>query len=229
MLSSCLLQDLFLLFLGCCIDAEAVTCTRLRMFFILFILFLIICTFHLEKFSLLGVENYTKFIRTWFNRQNYFCLLFEDHYRRILTMDVLFTEFSTLFNMFYVCFAVKGFIEYPVFFTTCNCWGTNLYSTTLRSNQLSPASLSPQVINVYVPKFESSAAFWPLAHRFIIVALLITHITLIGLFSIKRSAASTPLLLPLPVLTLFFHWYCTDRYGPAFDQYPLQVHSTVTF
>lgn len=79
-----------------------------------------------------------------------------------------------------------------------------------------------QVINVYVPKFESSAAFWPLAHRFIIVALLITHITLIGLFSIKRSAASTPLLLPLPVLTLFFHWYCTDRYGPAFDQYPLQ-------
>lgn len=79
-----------------------------------------------------------------------------------------------------------------------------------------------QVINVYEPKYESSAAFWPLIHRHVVVALLITHITLIGLFSIKRSAASTPLLLPLPIFTLVFHWYCTERFGPAFNQYPLQ-------
>lgn len=80
-----------------------------------------------------------------------------------------------------------------------------------------------QVINVYEPRYERAASFWPFIHRNIIIALLIKHITLIGLFSIKKAAASTPFLLPLPILTILFHIYCGQKFLPAFKNYPLQV------
>jgi len=81
-----------------------------------------------------------------------------------------------------------------------------------------------QVINVYEPRYERAASFWPFIHRNIIIALLITHITLMGLFSIKKAVASTPFLLPLPILTIVFHLYCGQKFLPAFKNYPLQVH-----
>lgn len=43
-----------------------------------------------------------------------------------------------------------------------------------------------------------------------------------GLLSTKRAAASTPVLLALPVLTMGFHMYCKGRFEPAFIRYPLQ-------
>ncbi|MQM12251.1 hypothetical protein Taro_045167 [Colocasia esculenta] len=43
-----------------------------------------------------------------------------------------------------------------------------------------------------------------------------------GLLSTKRAAQSTPLLIVLPVLTIWFHKYCKNRYEPAFVRYPLQ-------
>jgi hypothetical protein len=79
-----------------------------------------------------------------------------------------------------------------------------------------------QVIYVYEPKYESSAAFWPSIHRNVIVALIIKHITLIGLFSVKKAFASTPFLVPLPVLTILFHLFCSQKFSPAFQNYPLQ-------
>ncbi|MFS7931910.1 putative calcium-dependent channel, 7TM region phosphate [Helianthus anomalus] len=62
-----------------------------------------------------------------------------------------------------------------------------------------------QVINVYNPKYESRAAFWPDVH---------------GRY--KHAAASTPVLLALPVLTMGFRIYCKGRFEPAFTRYPLQ-------
>lgn len=44
-----------------------------------------------------------------------------------------------------------------------------------------------------------------------------------GLLSTKEAAQSTPLLITLPVLTIWFHLFCQGRYGPAFVTYPLQV------
>ncbi|KAJ7550513.1 hypothetical protein O6H91_07G104400 [Diphasiastrum complanatum] len=79
-----------------------------------------------------------------------------------------------------------------------------------------------QVINVYDPEYESGAAFWPQIHNRIIASLIFEQITLLGVFSSKKAADSTPFLIGLPVLTIAFHIYCRNRFEPAFVKYPLE-------
>ncbi|XP_059437687.1 calcium permeable stress-gated cation channel 1-like [Corylus avellana] len=79
-----------------------------------------------------------------------------------------------------------------------------------------------QVINVYNQEYESAAAFWPDVHGRVITALVISQILLMGLLSTKKAAQSTPFLIALPVLTIWFHRFCKGRYEPAFIRYPLQ-------
>ncbi|XP_057441593.1 CSC1-like protein At3g21620 [Lotus japonicus] len=79
-----------------------------------------------------------------------------------------------------------------------------------------------QIINVYNQEYESAAAFWPDIHGRIIFALVISQLLLMGLLSTKEAANSTPLLIILPVLTIWFHLFCKGRYEPAFVQHPLQ-------
>ncbi|GMY36814.1 calcium permeable stress-gated cation channel 1 [Fagus crenata] len=79
-----------------------------------------------------------------------------------------------------------------------------------------------QIINVYNQEYESAAAFWPDVHGRIITALVISQVLLMGLLSTKEAASSTPFLVALPVLTIWFHMFCKGRYEPAFIRYPLQ-------
>ncbi|XP_068664416.1 calcium permeable stress-gated cation channel 1-like [Aristolochia californica] len=79
-----------------------------------------------------------------------------------------------------------------------------------------------QIINVYNQQYESGAAFWPDVHARIITALIIFQIILLGLLSTKESAQSAPVLIALPVLTIWFHRFCKSRYESAFVRYPLQ-------
>ncbi|KAI9178206.1 hypothetical protein LWI28_023828 [Acer negundo] len=79
-----------------------------------------------------------------------------------------------------------------------------------------------QIINVYSQGYESAAAFWPDVHGRIITALIVSQLLLMGLLSTKEAAQSTPLLVTLPVLTIWFHRFCKGRYEPAFIRYPLQ-------
>ncbi|KAK0588844.1 hypothetical protein LWI29_006184 [Acer saccharum] len=79
-----------------------------------------------------------------------------------------------------------------------------------------------QIINVYNQGYESAAAFWPDVHGRIITALIVSQLLLMGLLSTKEAAQSTPLLVTLPVLTIWFHRFCKGRYEPAFIRYPLQ-------
>ncbi|KAK4491926.1 hypothetical protein RD792_002708 [Penstemon davidsonii] len=79
-----------------------------------------------------------------------------------------------------------------------------------------------QIINVYNQEYESAGAFWPDVHGRIIFALVFSQIVLMGLLSSKGEAQSTPFLIALPVLTIFFHRFCKGRYEPAFVKYPLQ-------
>ncbi|KAM7530815.1 hypothetical protein LguiB_034225 [Lonicera macranthoides] len=79
-----------------------------------------------------------------------------------------------------------------------------------------------QIINVYNQEYESAAAFWPDVHGRVIAALVISQILLMGLFTTKEAAQSTPFLIALPVLTIWFHRYCKGRFEPAFVRYPLQ-------
>ncbi|KAA8520130.1 hypothetical protein F0562_014386 [Nyssa sinensis] len=79
-----------------------------------------------------------------------------------------------------------------------------------------------QIINVYNQEYESAAAFWPDVHGRVIAALVISQLLLMGLLSTKEAAQSTPFLIALPVLTIWFHRFCKGRYEPAFVRYPLQ-------
>ncbi|XP_074583438.1 CSC1-like protein At3g21620 [Curcuma longa] len=79
-----------------------------------------------------------------------------------------------------------------------------------------------QIINVYNQEYESAAAFWPDVHRRIVTALIVSQLLLIGLLSTKKAALTTPFLIPLPVLTVWFHRFCINRYASAFTKYPLQ-------
>ncbi|KAL6564305.1 hypothetical protein OROMI_015755 [Orobanche minor] len=79
-----------------------------------------------------------------------------------------------------------------------------------------------QIINVYDQKYESGAAFWPGVHRRIIIGLIISQLLLMGLLSTKSIAQSTPVLLVLPVLTVWFHYFCKGRFESAFVKFPLQ-------
>ncbi|KAG8634069.1 CSC1-like protein At1g32090 isoform X2 [Manihot esculenta] len=79
-----------------------------------------------------------------------------------------------------------------------------------------------QIINVYNQQYESAGAFWPHVHSRIVASLLISQLLLMGLLSTKKAANSTPLLVILPILTLFFHKYCKSRFEPAFRKYPLE-------
>ncbi|PIA58791.1 hypothetical protein AQUCO_00500611v1 [Aquilegia coerulea] len=80
-----------------------------------------------------------------------------------------------------------------------------------------------QVINVYYQRYESVAAFWPFVHSRIVASLFISQLLLLGLLSTKEAANTTPLLVALPILTIWFHKYCKSRFEPAFRKYPLEV------
>ncbi|MCD9643172.1 hypothetical protein HAX54_030391 [Datura stramonium] len=79
-----------------------------------------------------------------------------------------------------------------------------------------------QIINVYDQKYESGASFWPDVHRRILVGLVISQLLLLGLLSTKSIARSTPVMIALPVLTIWFHIFCKGRYESAFIKFPLQ-------
>lgn len=79
-----------------------------------------------------------------------------------------------------------------------------------------------QIINVYDRKYESAAAFWPDVHRRIIVGLVISQLLLLGLLSTKGLKVSTPFLIALPILTIWFYIVCKGRFESAFTRFPLQ-------
>ncbi|KAK3188447.1 hypothetical protein Dsin_028008 [Dipteronia sinensis] len=79
-----------------------------------------------------------------------------------------------------------------------------------------------QIINVYNQEYESGAAFWPDVHKRILIALIISQLLLMGLMSTKEAAQSTPFIIALPVLTIWFYYFTQGRYEPAFIRYPLQ-------
>ncbi|KNA03663.1 hypothetical protein SOVF_207000 [Spinacia oleracea] len=79
-----------------------------------------------------------------------------------------------------------------------------------------------QIINVYNQEYESAAAFWPAVHGRIVTAMVFSQLLLMGLMSTKEAASSTPFLIILPIITIWFHKFCKGRFEPAFKTYPLQ-------
>lgn len=82
---------------------------------------------------------------------------------------------------------------------------------------------------MYNQEYESAAAFWPDVHGRIISAMVFSQLILMGLMSTKGAANTTPFLIALPILTIYFHKFCKGRYEPAFIRYPLQVTAVNIF
>ncbi|CAM8998007.1 unnamed protein product [Rhodiola kirilowii] len=79
-----------------------------------------------------------------------------------------------------------------------------------------------QIINVYDQKYESGAAFWPDVHKRLIIGQVISQLLFMGLMSTEKVYKSTPLILVLPILTIWFHKFCKGRFESAFLKFPLQ-------
>ncbi|KAB2045049.1 hypothetical protein ES319_D01G134800v1 [Gossypium barbadense] len=79
-----------------------------------------------------------------------------------------------------------------------------------------------QILNVYVPKYESGGQFWPVVHNTTIFSLVLTQVIALGVFGIKRSPVASGFTIPLIFLTLLFNEYCRQRFSPVFKRSPAQ-------
>ncbi|XP_022768594.1 CSC1-like protein RXW8 isoform X4 [Durio zibethinus] len=85
------------------------------------------------------------------------------------------------------------------------------------------ASLSFEILHVYVSKYESGGQFWPIVHNTTIFSLVLTQIIALGVFGIKRSPVASGFTIPLIFFTLLFNEYCRQRFSPVFKRSPAQV------
>lgn len=84
-----------------------------------------------------------------------------------------------------------------------------------------------QALNVRVPDWESFGSMWPHIHNRVLCALVVAQITGLGYFSVK-SFPYTPILIILPILSLFFYLFCKRNYYPSFAVVSLYVASEVS-
>lgn len=84
--------------------------------------------------------------------------------------------------------------------------------------------LRNQALKVYVPSYESNGRMWPHMHARILAALLLFQVTMFGYFGVKKFIY-TPVLLPLPILSLIFAFVCRKKFYHFFKVTALEVAS----
>ncbi|XP_020237007.1 CSC1-like protein ERD4 [Cajanus cajan] len=82
--------------------------------------------------------------------------------------------------------------------------------------------LRNQALKVYVPSYESYGRMWPHIHNRILASLILYQITMFGYFGVQKFYY-TPLLIPLPILSLVFGFVCAKKFYPAFQHQALEV------
>ncbi|EYU38264.1 hypothetical protein MIMGU_mgv1a020907mg [Erythranthe guttata] len=75
-----------------------------------------------------------------------------------------------------------------------------------------------QIRDVYITTYETCGQYWPYIHHYIVVAIVIMQITMIGLFGLKSKPLAAFSTIPLVVFTLLFNEYCKIRFLPTFYQ-----------
>ncbi|XP_040992908.1 CSC1-like protein At3g54510 isoform X11 [Juglans microcarpa x Juglans regia] len=81
-----------------------------------------------------------------------------------------------------------------------------------------------QIEDVYETVYETCGQYWPYIHLYIVIAIILMQITMIGLFGLKSKPAASILTIPLLLFTLMFNEYCKKRFLPTFHHYPVQVY-----
>ncbi|PIA48205.1 hypothetical protein AQUCO_01400645v1 [Aquilegia coerulea] len=80
-----------------------------------------------------------------------------------------------------------------------------------------------QIQDVYDIVYETGGLYWPYIHHYIIVAMALMQITMIGLFGLKSKPSASISTVPLVLLTLVFNEYCKMRFLPTFFNYSIQT------
>lgn len=80
-----------------------------------------------------------------------------------------------------------------------------------------------QLLNVYLPKFETGGTFWPIVHNSTVFSLILMHMIAVGIFGLKKLPLASSLMIPLPIFTLLFNNYCRKRFLPVFKGYPAEL------
>lgn len=79
-------------------------------------------------------------------------------------------------------------------------------------------------LNIQVPEWESNGRMWPHIHNRFLGALLVSQITALGYFAVKKFPY-TVFLIFLPIATFAFYLYCKRNFYPSFAVVSLYVAS----
>ncbi|OIW16892.1 hypothetical protein TanjilG_01757 [Lupinus angustifolius] len=79
-----------------------------------------------------------------------------------------------------------------------------------------------QILDVYETTYETCGQYWPYIHHYILLAIILMQITMIGLFGLKLKPAASISTIPLLLCTLMFNEYCKMRFLPSFHNYSLK-------
>ncbi|XP_028755620.1 CSC1-like protein ERD4 [Neltuma alba] len=82
--------------------------------------------------------------------------------------------------------------------------------------------LRNQALKVYVPAYESYGRMWPHIHNRILASLILYQLTMLGYFGVHKFYY-TPLLIPLPLLSILFGFVCAKKFYPAFQKPALEA------
>ncbi|XP_034703728.1 CSC1-like protein At3g54510 isoform X2 [Vitis riparia] len=80
-----------------------------------------------------------------------------------------------------------------------------------------------QIQDVYETVYESCGQYWPYIHHYILVAIVLMQITMIGLFGLKSKPAAAISTIPLLLFTILFNEYCKIRFLPTFYRCSIQT------
>ncbi|KAB1199585.1 putative membrane protein C2G11.09 [Morella rubra] len=79
-----------------------------------------------------------------------------------------------------------------------------------------------QIQDVYETVYETCGQYWPYVHFYILIAIALMQISLIGIFGLKSKPAASISTVPLLLFTLMFNEYCKKRFLPTFQRYSIQ-------
>ncbi|XP_050891160.1 CSC1-like protein At3g54510 isoform X2 [Lathyrus oleraceus] len=80
-----------------------------------------------------------------------------------------------------------------------------------------------QIQDVYETTYETCGQYWPHIHGYILLAIILMQITMIGLFGLKLKPAASISTIPLLLFTLMFNEYCKMRFLPYFHHHSLKL------
>ena len=84
-----------------------------------------------------------------------------------------------------------------------------------------------QTLYMYVPRFESGGMYWPPVFQRLTASLLLSQVTLIGIFGLMDSSACSAMMLPLPVITWACNYYVWSAYWEKGRHLPVEIAEAV--